>query len=252
MTQLGVDALGWVVLAAGALLVGLGKTAIGGVVTISVVAFATVLPTRESTGVLLVLLMVGDAIAVWTYRRDAHLRLLTRLITPVLVGVVLGALFLAWAPELWVARVIGGIVVAMAAVEIVQRLVRRSARPAAPRAMSRTVGRGFGSMAGFTTMVANAGGPVMSLYLLRENLAVRGFVGTFAWFFAVVNVVKLPFSIGIGLLRPERLPLILTLVPCVVLGAIAGRILVGRIRRDVFEWVILLTALVSGIALMLR
>lgn len=77
-------------------MVGVGKTAIGGVVTLSVVAFASVLPTRESTGALLVLLLVGDAIAVWTYRRDADLPLITRLIAPVLIGVFLGAAFLAW------------------------------------------------------------------------------------------------------------------------------------------------------------
>ncbi|MDO5627586.1 MAG: sulfite exporter TauE/SafE family protein [Mobilicoccus sp.] len=253
MAHLGVDALGWAVLAMGAFLVGVGKTAIGGVVTISVVLFATILPTRESTGVLLVLLLIGDAIAVWTYRRDAHMRLLLRLVAPVLVGVVVGALFLAQAPDGWIASAIGSIVVAMASIEIGQRLVRQPRGQDAPTmTLSRTAGRGFGSLAGFTTMVANAGGPVMSLYLLRENLGVRGFVGTFAWFFAAVNLMKLPFSLGIGLVRPERLPLLLTLAPCVVLGAVVGRLIIGRIRRDVFEWLILLTALISGGVLMVR
>ncbi|GAB48825.1 sulfite exporter TauE/SafE family protein [Mobilicoccus pelagius] len=263
-----VDLAGWLVLAVGALLVGFGKTAIGGAVTVSVVAFAAVLPTRESTGVLLLLLLLGDAIAVWTYRRDADLPLLTRLIAPVLVGVLAGAAFLQWAPSRWIAPLIGGIVVVMSLMEIGQRLARVLARrgrarsagdsegpaavPGSTDAHSRTAGRAFGSLAGFTTMVANAGGPVMSLYLVRAGLPVRGFVGTFAWFFAAVNLVKLPFSVGLGLVRPERAPLVLSLVPCVVLGAVVGRWMITRIRRDVFERVVLAVALASGIALLLR
>lgn len=266
--DLGVDLTGWLVLAFGALLVGFGKTAIGGAVTISVIAFATVLPTRESTGALLLLLLLGDAIAVWTYRRDADLPLLTRLIAPVLVGVLAGAAFLQWAPSRWIAPLIGGIVVVMSLMEIGQRLARVLARrrrarsagdseapaavPGSTDAHSRTAGHAFGSLAGFTTMVANSGGPVMSLYLVRADLPVRGFVGTFAWFFAVVNLMKLPFSIGIGLVRPERFGLLLSLVPLVLLGAALGRWLIGRIRRDVFEWTILLVALASGVVLALR
>lgn len=253
--DLGVDLLAWLALALGALIVGFGKTAIGGAVTISVVLFAAVLPTRESTGVLLVLLMLGDVIAVWSYSRDAHVSVLVRLIVPVVVGIVLGAVFLRFAPAQWLSPVIGGIVVVMSLIEIVQRLRRRRAGAAAvsPRDEAPTPlggGQGYGSLAGFTTMVANSGGPVMSLYLLRADLSVRRFVGTFAWFFFAVNIVKLPFSIGLGLLRPERIPLLLTLVPAVLLGAALGRWLIGHIPRTAFEWTILLTALLSGAYLM--
>lgn len=92
----------------------------------------------------------------------------------------------------------------------------------------------------------------MSLYLVRADLPVRAFVGTFAWFFAAVNLAKLPLSIGIGLVRPERLPLVVSLVPMVLVGAVIGRLIIGRIRRDVFEWLILLTSLVSGLVLLGR
>ena len=274
--ELGVDATSWGLLVLGAAIVGFSKAAIGGAATVAVALFALVLPTRESTGVLLVLLMIGDLIAIWTYRRHADWPLLARLVLPVIVGIAVGGVFLARAPTGWLAPAIGGIVVAMALIELIQRVGRIRARrrvpppkapesdaeavaerdaPApstAPAAMDHRGGRGraFGALAGFTTMVANAGGPVMSLYLLRADLAVVKFVGTFAWFFFVVNLLKLPVSISLGLVQPSRLPLVLSLVPAIVAGAVIGRWLIARIPRPVFEWTILLVALTSGTYLM--
>lgn len=273
------DAASWALLAVGAAIVGFSKAAIGGAATVAVAIFALVLPTRESTGVLLVLLMLGDLIAIWTYRRHADWPLLARLVVPVIVGIAVGGVFLAKAPTAWLKPVIGGIVVLMALIELAQRLRRRHAAlratsapgapgasrapgtpaaPALPAAAGAAVpmdhrgGRGkvFGSMAGFTTMVANAGGPVMSLYLLRADLGVIRFVGTFAWFFFVVNLIKLPVSLGLGLVQPTRAPLIVSLIPAIIVGAVVGRWLITRIPRPVFEWTILLVALASGTYLM--
>ena len=267
---MGVDALGYVALALAAVLIGFSKTAIGGAATVSIVLFASVLPTRESTGVMLVLLMVGDATAVWTYRRHGDWALIRRLMLPVLVGVVVGAVFLGFAPVALLKPVIGGIVVAMSLLQawrmwLAGRDARRlreatgSREPAAPvaqpsgarSALASALGSaGFGWLAGFTTMVANAGGPVMTLYLLRRDLEVTRFVGTLAWFFAAVNLTKIPFSIGLGLVRPQRLLLCLALVPAVLLGAVLGRWLISRISKDVFEKVVLVVAGLSGAWLM--
>ncbi|WP_226346822.1 sulfite exporter TauE/SafE family protein [Agilicoccus flavus] len=268
--DLGVGPTDWLVLALGAAIAGFSKTAIGGAATVAVALFALLLPTRESTGVLLVLLMVGDLIAVWTYRREANWALLGRLVVPVIVGIASGGVFLARVPADRMGPVIGSIVVAMCVIEIVRRArdglrARRSdhgagaaaepsgaASPPAPApARARAGGAFFGSLAGFTTMVANAGGPVMSLYLLRSRLPVTRFVGTFAWFFFSVNLMKLPVSVGLGLVRPTRFGLILSLVPAVVAGAWFGRLLIGRIPRVAFEWTILLVALASGLYLAL-
>lgn len=274
---MGVDALGYVALALAAVLIGFSKTAIGGAATVSIVLFASVLPTRESTGVMLVLLMVGDATAVWTYRRHADWALIRGLMLPVLAGIVVGAIFLGFAPVALLKPAIGGIVVVMTLLQAWRRwaaardarLVRAAsgsggsrsraaaATPVAhPSGASSGLGSalgsaGFGWMAGFTTMVANAGGPVMTLYLLRRNLEVTRFVGTLAWFFAAVNLTKLPFSIGLGLVRPGRLLLCLALVPAVLVGAVLGRWLISRISKDVFEKVVLVVAGLSGAWLML-
>lgn len=264
---MGVTLAGFIALACAAVLVGFSKTAISGTATVAIVLFAMVLPTRESTGVLLVILMVGDVLATWTYRRHVEWSLIRRLILPVLAGIVVGAFFLAFAPVALLKPVIGGIVVVMSGIQAVRMWsaarAARAARAAPGAGESAAVDTGpvaraghagsgaiFGSLAGFTTMVANAGGPVMTLYLLRSNLEVTRFVGTLAWFFASVNLTKLPISIGLGLVRPQRLLLCLALVPAVVVGAVLGRWLISRISRSLFEKVVLVVAGLSGLYLM--
>lgn len=243
------SAVGILALALGALIVGFSKTAVSGVSTLAVVLYAVVLPVRESTGVLLVLLMVGDVLAVWTYRRHAEWPTLRALLLPVAVGIVTGAGFLALAPTRWLRPLIGLVVVAMTLLQVWRRL---SPDRGGTARGGRAAALGFGSLAGFTTMVANAAGPVMSLYLLRSRLEVTRFVGTTAWFFACVNVSKLPISIGLGLLRPQRIPLCLMLIPAVVAGAVVGRWTLSRISQVVFERVVLVVAGLSGAYLLFQ
>jgi len=113
----------------------------------------------------------------------------------------------------------------------------------------RLLALGYGSAAGFTTMVANAGGPVMSLYLLTMRLAKLAFLGTAAWFFFLVNCFKVPFSIGLGLLTWDSLALNLVLVPGVAVGAVIGRRVIGRIEQSTFEWLVLVFTAVSAVNL---
>jgi len=110
----------------------------------------------------------------------------------------------------------------------------------------RAVQAGYGTLGGFTTMVANAGGPVMSMYFLAARFEVKAFLGTAAWFFAIVNIAKLPFAIGLGLLTPQSLLIDLVLVPAVLVGAFIGRLIADRINQVVFERIVfVLTALAA-------
>lgn len=79
------------------------------------------LPAKESTGVMLVLLLIGDAIALWAYRRDANTAALRRLIPSVLTGVGLGALLLAMSTQAQMRRAIGAILLALVLVTLAQR-----------------------------------------------------------------------------------------------------------------------------------
>ena len=238
-----------VLLAVAALLVGFAKTAIGGVATISIAIFACVMPTRESTAALLLLLLVGDAYAVWHYRRDADLALLRRLIPAVLPGLALGALFLAWVDDVTLRRSIGVLLLVLAVVQLV--LVWRN--PDTSRISdSRAAAAGTGLASGFATMTANAAGPVMTLYLVAQGVEKRRFLGTGALFFLGVNLCKVPFSVGLGLFTAGTLWRTLALAPLVLLGAWAGVHTARRLSQTRFDQAVLAATIASALALVVR
>ncbi|GAB3603534.1 sulfite exporter TauE/SafE family protein [Microbacterium aureliae] len=241
-------AWGWVLLAVAALVVGLGKTAVPGATTIAVAVFAAVLPARQSTGTLLLLLIVADVFAVLAYRRHADWRALLRLVPAVVVGLAAGVAFLAVADDAWVKRLIGVILLGVIAITLLRRRAAAVVDDTGPHKLAAAA---YGSLGGFTTMVANAAGPVMSMYFLAARFSVKAFLGTAAWFFAVINLSKLPFSIGLGLLTPSGVALDLVLIPLVIAGALAGRWLAGRIDQVLFERLVIGFTIVGAVYLLI-
>ncbi|UUU29171.1 sulfite exporter TauE/SafE family protein [Streptomyces sp. CA-210063] len=241
-------------LAFAALLVGFSKTAVSGANTVSLAIFAAVLPARASTGVLLPILIVGDVLAVLTYRRHAHWPTLWKLFPAVGAGVVFGTLFLIWADDQIVRTSIGAILLLMTAVTVWRRrTVDKDDEPdAITTRAGRVKARSYGVLGGFTTMVANAGGPVMSMYLLSAGFRKLGFLGTSAFFFLIVNVSKVPFSVGLGLIDAHSLLLDAALALFVVPGAFLGKWAVNRINQKVFEQLVIAATIVGGLQLLLR
>lgn len=261
----GLGAGSWVLLVVGATLIGFSKTAISGMSMISVAIFAALLPSRLSTGVVLVLLLVGDVVAVRSYHQHADWRALVRLVPAVVVGVIAGVVFIANVDDEFMRRAIGVVLVLLVGLHVAMR--RRRPQPANATTTStgatggavgdgpahtphRLAAWGFGSLSGFTTMVANAGGPAMSLYLLNARYSVLGFLGTTSWFFFVINMVKVPFSVGLHLITPATLHLDLLLAPAVLVGTWLGRVVITRVPQQVFETLVLVTATLSGLNLL--
>lgn len=242
-------ALPWALLAVAALLVGVSKTALPGLGTVSVALFAAVLPARASTAAILLLLILADVFALAIYRRHADWPTLIRLIPTVAVGLIFGALFLAFADDAWVRRGIGVILLLLMAATLWQRLRPRTQEPSPRR--RRLERAGYGSLSGFTTMVANSGGAAMSMYLLTAGFSVKAFLGTAAWFFAVINLTKVPISIGLGLITPATLVLDLVLAPAVVIGALIGKWIGARIKQSVFEWGVIGFTVVGAVYLVI-
>lgn len=252
--------LAWAALAVGAVTVGISKTAIPGA-NIAVALFAMVLPAKPSTAALLVLLIVADLFAVAFYRRHADWRVLRGLVPPVVVGLVLGALFMATASDVVMRRVIGIILLAVIVLGLVQRRraqLRERLADGAPqehpedRRGSRLQSAFYGGLGGFTTMVANAAGPIMSMYFLAVRLPVTVFLGTSAWYFFVINLSKVPFSAALGLFSTDLLLMDLVLVPFVVLGALGGRVIVKHISREMFEWTVIVLSIAGAAYLLVR
>ena len=275
----------WLLVIAGAFVVGFSKTALPGAGTIAVGLFALAMPAKESTAALLLLLILGDMTALWVYRREPDWRTLVRLLPSAMIGVVIGAFYFAAVDGPAVQRTIGVILLALVIVTVWRRRItqrREAARAAQPGtvpaegttaqptageragvasspittggsrrgAAATAQGVGFGLLGGFTTMVANAAGPVMSMYFYAMRMPVLTFLGTSAWYFAIINLFKVPFSAGLGLISRDTLVMDAMLVPVVLIGAYLGAKAAKRIPQKVFERLILILTVVAAISLL--
>jgi uncharacterized membrane protein YfcA len=229
-------------------LIGLSKTGISGLGLFAIIAFAIILPARESVGVVLPILLAGDMVAIAVYRRDAHWGHLLRLFPWAGLGIVLGAIAAGQLPAVLMRVIIGVIVIALTIIQAIrsQRPAEASAPPP-PTWLSPAAGL----LAGMTTMIANAGGPLTTIYLLAMRLPKLTFVGTAVWFFMVLNLFKVPFSIYLGLITPASAALSLRLAPFAVIGALFGRRLIRDMKQHLFDQIALALTLVAGIRLLI-
>ncbi|MCF4123091.1 sulfite exporter TauE/SafE family protein [Antribacter sp. KLBMP9083] len=227
-------------------MVGFAKTAVGGVGSLAVVLFAVVLPARESTGALLPLLIAGDLVAVALYRRHGSARELVRLLPGVAPGLLLGAWFVARVDDTAMTLTIGAVLVVMGAVQIGLRLNRRHQDLPEPPAVHPVWTAAIGAVAGFATMTANAAGPVMALYLIMAGLPMLRILGTGAWFFLVVNLLKVPLSTSLDLISRSSLLLDACLIPAMLLGAFAGARIVRGWHQRQFELATLAMSIVAA------
>ncbi len=239
----------WFFLALGAFTTGLAKTGISGVGILGVALFANAIPARTSTGALLPLLICADLFGLAFYRKHASWGHLWRLFPWVLPGVIAGYLSLNRINSNQVGRLMGCILLGMTLLHLWRR--SRADPTPQPRPHNTLLAALTGFVAGFTTMMANAAGPVMMLYLLATGLPKLVFVGTGAWFFMLVNLFKVPLSAHLGLITSESLRLDALLLMPMIPGALLGPVLLRRINQVRFERMVLVLTLMASLRLML-
>lgn len=237
----------WAVAIAAAATVGLSKTGISGLGLLPVVLFAQILPAKEATGLVLPLLCFGDLVAVLSYRRHAVWSHLWKLFPWTAAGVVLGYFALGRIDEQQTRWLIGGIVLALVGLHLHRR--RTAGHEAEHAAWFPPF---IGVLAGFTTLVANAAGPLMVIYLLAMRLPKLEFMGTGAVFFMLLNWFKVPFMTQLGLITPQSLLVNAWLAPAVFLGAWLGRKVLHRINQRWFENLALVLSALAALELMFK
>ena len=243
----------WALAVVAAMLVGLAKTGIAGIGMLFVVIFAQILPAKQATGLVLPLLCFGDLVAVASYRQHAAWRHLWRLFPWTALGVLIGYFVLRQIGDQDMRQLIGGIVVTLVAVHLFRRWRARGKVAAAGEAEAAHpiwFAPMIGVLAGFTTVVANAAGPLMAVYLLAMRLPKMEYVGTAAVFFLLLNLFKVPFMISLGLITQPSFALNLWLAPAVVVGALAGRKILPLINQKMFENLALFFSAAAGLRLL--
>jgi uncharacterized membrane protein YfcA len=235
----------WALLIAGAFMVGLTKTGIAGLGILVVAVFTLAIPARQATGVILPMLILGDVFGVLLYRRHTEWRHLWKLFPWTGAGVVVGWLALGRIDGQQTSRLVGAILLLLLAVHFWRKSRQASDEDTVAHAPL-WVAAGTGLLAGFTTLVANAAGSVMTLYLLAMRLPKMGFLGTNAVFFLLLNWFKVPFMVNLDLINSESLWLNLKLAPAVIAGGLLGRVAAARMNQQLFEAIALaLTALAA-------
>ncbi len=238
----------WIGLAVAAFSSGLAKTGITGLGILPAVLFANILPARESTGALLPLLLCGDVFGVTFFRKHASWPHLWRLFVWVIAGLVAGYFALGRVNDAQVRGIIGVILVVMVALHWWRGRHKDDLAARLPHSIWFTALTGI--VAGFATMVANAAGPVMVLYLRAIGLPQLVFVGTSAWFFLLVNLIKVPLSVNLGLITRDSLLMDAVLVLALVPGALLGPRILNHINQAAFDRMVLILTLLGALRLL--
>ncbi len=238
--------LQWLLAVLGAVGIGVAKSGFSGVSMLHVLIFASLFGARDSTGVVLPMLIVGDVLAVRTFRQHARWDYIRRLLPPAALGVIAGALLVQRLGEAQYKPLIGAIILGLTALQLL-RLGRPALFDHVPH--TRWFAWAMGLLVGVTTMLANAAGPIAALYLLAVALPKLEFVGTSAWLFLIINCFKVPFSVGLGLIHRDTLLLNAALVPAIAAGLFGGRWLVHRIPQRLFDVLLLGFAALAALRL---
>ena len=231
-----------------AICAGLSKAGFAGLGLVAVIVFASIFGARDSTGVVLPLLIAADIGAVGIFKQHARWDYIRRTLPPAAIGVVVGTLILDRLDNSSFRPILGSIILALTSMQLM-RLRWPDLFGDIPH--SRVVALTLGLLAGMTTMMANAAGPLVALYFVAVGLPKFEVVGTLAWFFFLINLFKIPFSVGIGVIHGSSLLFDLMLVPAVFLGLFGGRWLIHRVPQRAFDAMMLAFAGIASVRLML-
>ena len=204
---------------AAAMLMGMAKTGLPGVSILAILAIAEAFPgdAKASVGAIMPAIIVGDLIAVFWFRRHAEWQRVGRLMPFVAVGMTCGAILLYEIKGNLLGPILGWLVVSFLAVEACRQCFRWQEMP-----NHWVFAAVFGLVAGFGTMIGNAAGPVMTIYMISHGMQKQELIGTAAWFFFIVNLSKLPVMTWLHMLNPDTVGFGLLVACFVPIGSVLG------------------------------
>jgi len=229
-----------------AFLLGVSKSGIKGIAALIVTGFALVYGAKNSTGVLMPLLLVGDLFAITYYKRHVLWSYILKLIPWMVVGVLIGVWGGVYISEDLFKYGMAGII--LFSVSLMYYWENKNDKTV-PTHWS--FGSSMGVLAGFTTMVGNLAGAFSNIYFLAMRLPKNAFIGTAAWLFFIINSFKVPFHIwSWKTINQVSIYKSIVLVPFVLLGLIVGVFLVKKINDEHYRKIILFLTALGGVAIL--
>lgn len=237
----------WAVLLTMAVFVGMSKTGVQGLAILTVPLLAITFGAKPSTGLMLPVLCFADVIGVRYYRRQAEWRYILRLLPMAVAGFFLALFVDRLIPAAAFKHLMGACLALVLAVMLYGQWRGRWGNVAESKWFSVL----FGLLGGFTTMIGNAAGPVMAVYLLSTRMPKLAFVGTNAWFFLCVNFLKLPLQLlAWNNINLTTLAIDACAIPFVLVGAFIGIRIVRFLPERGFRVFTTVVTILSVLAMM--
>lgn len=241
--ELNTDQWMWLVLCA--LFVGMSKTGVAGIGMLVVPILATIFGGKSSAGVLLPMLSMADIFAVSYYHRHAEWKYIWKLMPATVVGILVGLVVGNLVNDDQFTLIMA--VIILLGLGIMVWREKKSAEAIPHNWLFSSIA---GLLGGFSTMIGNAAGPVMSIYFLSMMLPKNKFIGTGAWFFLIINLFKIPFHVfSWETIDLRTITLDLAMLPVIMAGAFLGIKLVKFIPEKPYRIFIIITTALAAIKL---
>jgi uncharacterized membrane protein YfcA len=213
-------------------LIGLSKGGFGGALgVVGVPLMALAMPPVQAAAILLPILILMDISALWAWRSTSRdWRTFRNLIPGAIVGIGIGWLTAAMVTEAAVKLIVGLIAFGF----VLRWFWQKYAGSDHPRGHNALAGAFWGTVSGFTSFVAHAGGPPYQVYTLPLHQDPKLYTATSVVFFAVVNAVKLVPYFALGELDTSNLTAAAILMPVAAIATVAGAAMIKRMRAEVF------------------
>jgi uncharacterized membrane protein YfcA len=238
-----ISIIGWLAAFIAAMFIGMGKTGLSGAGNIAIPLMAYLFGGKSSTGIILPMLCIADLFAVWYYHRHADWKQIFKLLPYAFAGVLI-AVFIGKIIDDDTFKTIIGIIILVSVLLMFWQDFRKEKFKVPEKQWYAGV---FGLTGGFATMIGNAAGPIMAMYLQTMKLPKNTYIGTGAWFFLIVNYSKMPLQIFVWHnITWQTLIFNAILIPAIALGAYLGVILVKKLPEKAYRIFILVSTAISA------
>jgi len=238
----------WILATAAAFVIGLSKAGIKGIAVINVTFMALAFGAKESTGLVVPLLVLADIFAVIYYNRHTQWNYIFKVLPWMILGVVIGVFIGKDLPESLFK--IGMAIIILITVFMMYWWDRRKIKTVPKHWAFSSI---IGIVAGITTMVGNLAGAFSNIYFLAMRLPKNHFIGTAAWLFLIVNIIKLPFHVFVWeTISQETLLFNFKLLPGILVGFLVGIKIIRLIKEAFFRKMILVLTALGALLIMFQ
>lgn len=238
----------WAVAGLAAFAIGLSKSGLKGIGTLVVTVFALVFGSKMSTGIVLPLLSAGDIFAIIYYRKDVNWQLFFKIFPWMITGVLIGTFIGKDLPESLFKYGMAAIIFVSVALMFWWDQQKTLKVPDHWLFSS-----SLGILGGITTMVGNLAGAFVNLFFLALRVPKAEFIGTAAWLFFFVNLVKWPLHIfSWKTISHSSLMMDLYLLGPLVVGLLVGVKIVALINEAFYRKMILILTALGALLIAIR